>query len=72
MWCHSLGVGGSWIYVCEYYFAPNIMLNLPAGFTEFGPKIGSPDSRFHVMFGFGEPFLILFLFLRMCVVHVHG
>lgn len=32
-----------------------IYVHLPVLYSD-GPKIGSPDSRFHVMFGFGEPF----------------
>lgn len=34
--------------------------HIPAGLFDVGPSIGSPDSRFHVMFGFGEPFLFYF------------
>lgn len=32
-----------------------LLLHLPAGVFDDGPSIGSPDSRFHVIFGFGEP-----------------
>lgn len=46
--------GGRWLGALSTS-ARHTKCHLPAGLFDDGPSIGSPDSRFHVMFGFGEP-----------------